>query len=91
MNPGIKRAVGGCLGKCAYDNEDMAHAVKRQREKVTGKRLRVYHCDLAPHWHLSSTPPTGFAKVDPRCAVCMELFEPTGPDDWACVKCRGAA
>lgn len=87
MDAFVKGAVSGCLGKVAYDDENLVYKVKRRREKATGKSLRVYHCDLAPHWHLTSTPAVRI-PAGPRCGVCLEPFEPKDKSDWACVDCK---
>lgn len=86
VTPELRRAVNGCLGKCAYDTLELAEKVRLKRQAASGKQLRVYQCDAGPHWHLSSN--VGRTRAQELCAVCLEPFEPTGSDDWAHPSCK---
>lgn len=79
--------IKGCLGKKQYGDLGVAHRAARKCKKMRGVALRVYRCPNCKQWHLTRN---GAARAAERCGVCLEPFEPLGPDDWACVDCKGA-
>ncbi len=50
----MKEINYSCLKKEAYKNIEVANMVKRKREKIISKELRVYKCGT--HYHLTSMP-----------------------------------
>ena len=44
---------GGCTGKLAYDDRPTAKRAAENFRKREGRRLHVYRCAWADHWHLT--------------------------------------
>jgi hypothetical protein len=39
-------------GKRTYDKKAAVSQINRERKRVGGKKLHVYHCVMCNHWHI---------------------------------------
>lgn len=48
--------TSGCFGKVAFDNYTIAaKALKRKKDVIRGRRVKIYLCDFCKKFHLGGS------------------------------------
>ena len=47
------RRIKGCESKKAYPTKEHAEHIAKVEHEIRGVKLRAYHCDYGPHYHLT--------------------------------------